>query len=57
VVLLSEKNVSADLKGNTLRVYWYLVQCKGNCAGPWEIQRELSFKSPALAAHFCISKN
>lgn len=51
VVLLSKKNVSADLKGNTLRVYWYLVQCQGNCAGPREIQRELSFKSPALAAY------
>ena len=48
---MSNQNVAAELKGNTLRVYWYLVQCSGNCAGPRQIQRELGFKSPALAAY------
>ena len=48
---MNKENVAAELKGNTLRVYWYLVQCSGNCAGPRQIQRELGFKSPALAAY------
>ena len=48
---MSNQNVAAELKGNTLRVYWYLVECSGNCAGPRQIQRELGFKSPALAVY------
>jgi predicted DNA-binding transcriptional regulator len=48
---MSRKNVATELKGNTLRVYWYLVQCPKNLAGPRQIQRELGFKSPALAAY------
>ena len=48
---MSIEKLSAELKGNTLRVYWYLVQCSDNCAGPRQIQRELGFKSPALAAY------
>ena len=48
---MAKENLAAELKGNTLRVYWYLVQCSSNCAGPRQIQRELGFKSPALAAY------
>jgi len=48
---MSKENVAAHLKGNTLRVYWFLVECSSNCAGPRQIQRELGFKSPALAAY------
>ncbi|MCW4015050.1 MAG: helix-turn-helix domain-containing protein [Candidatus Bathyarchaeota archaeon] len=48
---MSKENVASDLKGNTLRVYWYLVQCSGSSAGPRQIQRELGFKSPALAVY------
>jgi predicted DNA-binding transcriptional regulator len=48
---MAKETVAAELKGNTLRVYWYLVQCQGNCAGPRQIQRELGFKSPALAVY------
>jgi preprotein translocase subunit SecF len=40
-----------NLKGNTLRVYWYLLQCNNNSSGPRHIQRGLGFKSPALAAY------
>jgi preprotein translocase subunit SecF len=40
-----------NLKGNTLRVYWYLLQCNNNSSGPRQIQRGLGFKSPALAAY------
>jgi len=48
---MPKQNLAAELKGNTLRVYWYLVQCPNNCAGPRQIQRELGFKSPALAVY------
>jgi len=48
---MSRENVATELKGNTLRVYWYLLQCSKNFAGPRQIQRELEFKSPALAVY------
>jgi hypothetical protein len=48
---MSRENVAPELKGNTLRVYWYLLQYPKNFSGPRQIQRELGFKSPALAAY------
>jgi hypothetical protein len=48
---VSTPSVVANLKGNTLRVYWFLLQCPNNCGGPRHIQRELGFKSPALASY------
>ena len=43
--------MATELKGNTLRVYWYLLQSSKNSAGPREIQRKLGFSSPALAVY------
>jgi hypothetical protein len=40
-----------ELKGNTLRVYWYLLSSSNNFVGPRQIQRELNFSSPALAVY------
>ncbi len=48
---MPKNNIVADLKGNTLRVYWCLLQSTNNSSGPRQIQRELGFKSPALAAY------
>lgn len=48
---MPKENIAADLKGNTLRVYWFLLECPNNSSGPRQIQRELGFKSPALAAY------
>ena len=48
---MSKENIAPELKGNTLRVYWYLLQHPKNFAGPRQIQRELGFKSPALAVY------
>ena len=48
---MSKNTIVTNLKGNTLRVYWYLLQCTNNSSGPRQIQRELGFKSPALAAY------
>lgn len=41
--------IASGLRGNTLRVYWHLLQESQNTVGPREIQRELEFSSPALA--------
>ncbi len=44
-----EEVIVSQLKGNTLRVYWHLLNNPQNTAGPREIQRTLNFSSPALA--------
>jgi len=41
--------IASKLKGNTLRVYWHLLQNAQDTVGPREVQRELGFSSPALA--------
>lgn len=48
---MPKENIATNLKGNTLRVYWFLLECPNNSSGPRQIQRELGFKSPALAAY------
>ena len=48
---MPKENIATDLKGNTLRVYWFLLECPNNSSGPRQIQRDLGFKSPALAAY------
>ena len=41
--------IESKLRGNTLRVYWHLLNNAQNTVGPREVQRELGFSSPALA--------
>ena len=48
---MSKKSVAAELKGNTLRVYWHLLQTSNSFVGPRQVQRELGFSSPALAVY------
>lgn len=48
---MNEDEVAGELKGNTLRVYWYLLQSPSKSVGPREVQRKLGFSSPALAAY------
>ena len=48
---MSNVKVTTELKGNTLRVYWCLLQYHKNLVGPRQIQRELGFSSPALAVY------
>lgn len=48
---MDEKHLASKLKGNTLRVYWYLLQSPKSFAGPRQIQRKLGFSSPALAVY------
>jgi hypothetical protein len=48
---LNEEQIETTLKGNTLRVYWYLLGKSGGIAGARELQRALGFSSPALAVY------
>jgi len=45
-----EEKLEAELKGNTLRVYLYVLKSAGN-VGVREVQRALGFSSPTLAAY------
>ncbi len=49
--IVDEERVASELKGNTLRVYWCLLEASGNSVGPRGVQKRLSFSSPALAVY------
>lgn len=48
---MDEEQIASNLKGNTLRVYWYLIRSSQASVGPREVQRKLGFSSPALAVY------
>jgi hypothetical protein len=49
---MDEKKIESELRGNTLRVYWYLLEHGGESGvGVREVQRALGFSSPTLAAY------
>jgi hypothetical protein len=48
---MDEDQIASQLKGNTLRVYWLLLQSSNNPAGARDIQKKLKFSSPSLAVY------
>ena len=46
-----DEKVESLLKGNTLRVYWFLLRSSNGMVGARETQRVLGFSSPALAVY------
>jgi hypothetical protein len=48
---MSEEKIESVLKGNTLRVYWFLLHSPTGTVGARETQRGLKFSSPALAVY------
>jgi len=48
---MDQDQIASQLKGNTLRVYWCLIQSSKNPIGPRDIQRKLKFSSPSLAVY------
>jgi len=46
-----EEKIASELKGNALRVYWALLNSSDGTMGVRELQRQLGFSSPALAAY------
>jgi predicted DNA-binding transcriptional regulator len=49
ITMIEKKNAQAELKGNTLRVYIYVLK-KGN-VGVREVQRSLRLSNPSLAQY------
>lgn len=49
LVVMSKEKVESVLKGNTLRVYYFLLRSSNGVVGARETQRALKFSSPALA--------
>ena len=45
------ERIASELKGNTLRAYWALLNSEDGVIGVRELQRRLGFSSPALAAY------
>jgi len=46
-----EEKLASELRGNTLRAYWALMNSQDGVMGPRELQRKLGFSSPALASY------
>jgi hypothetical protein len=51
VSAFDDEKIASRLKGNTLRAYWAFLNSKDGLMGVRELQRELGFSSPALAAY------
>ncbi len=48
---MAESRLASELQGNTLRVYWYLINSTDAPVGPRDVQRKLGFSSPSLAVY------
>jgi len=46
-----QDRIASELKGNTLRVYWYVLNNTDKSIGVREVQRALKFSSPTLALY------
>ncbi len=51
VSLFDDEKIASELKGNTLRAYWALLNSENEVIGVRELQRQLGFSSPALASY------
>jgi hypothetical protein len=48
---MGNKGSPDELQGNTLLVYWVMIQNSKSPVGPRDIQRKLGFSSPNLAVY------
>jgi len=48
---MEEEKIRSELKGNTLRVYWYALRSTDGKVGVREVQKNLGFSSPSLALY------
>ena len=48
---VDQEKIDSQLKGNTLKVYWFLLKSPSGSAGIREVQRGLKFSSPTLAQY------
>ena len=49
--VLGDARLASELQGNTLRVYWYLINSNKESVGPRDVMRNLGFSSPNLAVY------
>ncbi len=47
----SNEDIASALRGNTLKVYWFLLRAENGVVGARQTQRALGFSSPALAVY------
>ncbi|MHA2056730.1 MAG: hypothetical protein ACW979_03780, partial [Candidatus Thorarchaeota archaeon] len=45
-----ERDLEPELRGNTLRVYWYMLS-QDSSVGVREVQRAIDMSSPSVASH------
>lgn len=48
---VDQEKIDNQLKGNTLKVYWFLLRSPSGFVGIREVQRALKFSSPTLAQY------
>jgi DNA-binding transcriptional ArsR family regulator len=48
--LSDEKSIESELRGNTLRVYWYMLS-QNEAVGVREVQRAIGMSSPSVASY------
>jgi len=48
---IDQERIDNQLKGNTLKVYWFLLKSPSSSVGIREVQRALRFSSPTLAQY------
>jgi DNA-binding transcriptional ArsR family regulator len=48
--LPDENAIESELRGNTLRVYWYMLS-QSSSVGVREVQRAIGMSSPSVASH------
>jgi hypothetical protein len=48
---IDHERIDSQLKGNTLKVYWFLLRSPSSSAGIRGVQRALRFSSPTLAQY------
>ena len=48
---MSNTRLASELQGNTLRVYWYLINSSRASVGPRDVQRKMGFSSSNLAVY------
>lgn len=49
---MSDARLACELQGNTLRVYWYLINSSKTSVGPRDVQRKLGFSSELSGLSF-----
>ena len=53
---MSNARLASELQGNTLRVYWYLINSSRTSVGPRDVQRKMGFSRSSNLAVYHLDK-